>query len=720
MRSTTGYLLAVSLTIAVFWAPPAAAMIVPTEPAATFGAGGVPQGVAYSGDGSMLAILTNIGIWLYDARSLEVVGRLDEPASRAVFSADGSMIATHAGRSIRVWDVATQTLVSEPGAPDLHYEAIAFLPSGKTLLTAGSNRIQIWDAATGERRRSRRTDEYVRAVCVNPTGKEVAVAAEREIQIRSLQNLKVISTIPTGRAPGSLAYSPDGLMLAGGDWEAVRIWDAATGTRIATLDTERGGPRAMAFTADSEALTTVTYGEIRRWRVEDGALEETIPSPMQVQEAAFRGNGQRMVRITGAGSGVQVAGVRAHSPVQALTDFGASANSIAFGQDGLLAIYRGYSIDLWDANTGSLRTSIGGAYGGTAVFPGNASRLATPSRDGLRFWDVDSWEQVGETARGWRSSSIVFTSDGSPLATVNRDHTIRFQDPATGDLEHVLQAGRIAAAALSPDDRWLVSSGMDPDPYLRIWDVRTKELVARIERPLVFDACLAFSPDGSNLAEGFYNWSGDNGVRLWDMATRQVVTTFEENSGGVTSVEFSLDGTLLAAGAYNGEVSLWDGVDARPLARLLGGEPAVREVAFSRNSRWLAVSTSAGPVTLWDLAQTGPVIAVDSRDRKLTTLGRIKQTALLANYPNPFNPETWIPFQLAHDGPVTIRIHSQRGALVRELDLGHRAAGSYTRASDAARWDGRDARGEQMPSGLYFYQLVTPRYQGLRRMVLRK
>ena len=96
------------------------------------------------------------------------------------------------------------------------------------------------------------------------------------------------------------------------------------------------------------------------------------------------------------------------------------------------------------------------------------------------------------------------------------------------------------------------------------------------------------------------------------------------------------------------------------------------------------------------------------------------QTLLLANYPNPFNPETWIPFQLARDSHVRITIYDTRGAIVRRLELGYQAEGFYRVRGRAAHWDGRNAVGERVASGIYFYQLETDNVSLLRKMVILK
>ena len=96
------------------------------------------------------------------------------------------------------------------------------------------------------------------------------------------------------------------------------------------------------------------------------------------------------------------------------------------------------------------------------------------------------------------------------------------------------------------------------------------------------------------------------------------------------------------------------------------------------------------------------------------------KNTLLANYPNPFNPETWIPYQLSAAADVSISIYSVNGHLVRRLELGHQAAGVYRSRSRAAYWDGRNAFGERVASGLYFYTLTVSDFTATRKMLIRK
>ena len=96
------------------------------------------------------------------------------------------------------------------------------------------------------------------------------------------------------------------------------------------------------------------------------------------------------------------------------------------------------------------------------------------------------------------------------------------------------------------------------------------------------------------------------------------------------------------------------------------------------------------------------------------------ETELLRNYPNPFNPETWIPYHLAEDADVSLTIYDVNGALVRDIDVGHQTAAKYDTRSKAIYWDGRNQFGEQVASGIYFYSLSAGDFSATRKMVILK
>ena len=129
--------------------------------------------------------------------------------------------------------------------------------------------------------------------------------------------------------------------------------------------------------------------------------------------------------------------------------------------------------------------------------------------------------------------------------------------------------------------------------------------------------------------------------------------------------------------------------------------------------QWLA---QAGELELTDATSREGVLFLEQLLAALTP----KETALLPNYPNPFNPETWIPYQLGKPADVTLHIYSVNGTLVRTLALGHQVAGMYQNRSRAAYWDGRNALGEPVASGVYFYMLTAGDFSATRKMSIRK
>ena len=199
--------------------------------------------------------------------------------------------------------------------------------------------------------------------------------------------------------------------------------------------------------------------------------------------------------------------------------------------------------------------------------------------------------------------------------------------------------------------------------------------------------------------------NGDGGVNILDLV--------------FVASQFGKQGTGLAADANgDGAVNILDLVF---VAGIIGGAAA----APSAQLQALGTLTSA-EIRDW-LEQARSLDVEDATlKRGIVALQRLavsltpSETALLENYPNPFNPETWIPYRLAEDAVVTLTIYDASGHAVRTLDVGHRSAAAYERRSDAIYWDGRSDLGERVGSGVYFYHLSAGDYSATRKMVVLK
>ena len=159
--------------------------------------------------------------------------------------------------------------------------------------------------------------------------------------------------------------------------------------------------------------------------------------------------------------------------------------------------------------------------------------------------------------------------------------------------------------------------------------------------------------------------------------------------------------------------------DLTLVARGIGGAAAPIKRVNSERDRDLIEAW----ISLARLADDGSIAfrqGIANLQNLLTALIIPEETALHANYPNPFNPETWIPYQLATSAEVTLTIYGMNGGAVRRFELGHQAAGLYQSRNRAAYWDGRNGRGEFVASGIYFYTLKAGEFTATRKMLIRK
>ena len=198
--------------------------------------------------------------------------------------------------------------------------------------------------------------------------------------------------------------------------------------------------------------------------------------------------------------------------------------------------------------------------------------------------------------------------------------------------------------------------------------------------------------------------NGDGVVNIQDLV--QVTSYFGET--GQTDADVNGDGVVNIADLVKVAGAIGAGA-AAPSAY----PQALEMLTAADVQQWL---TQAQHLPLTDATSQHGILFLE---QLLATLIP-KETALLPNYPNPFNPETWIPYQLAAPASVTVSIYSADGKLIRTLELGHQPASIYESRSRAAYWDGRNALGELVASGVYFYTLSAGEFTSTRKMLIRK
>jgi len=401
-------------------------------------------------------------------------------------------------------------------------------------------------------------------------------------------------------------------------------------------------------------------------------------------------------------------------------------NEVAYSPDGKQVAVAG-SLGIWLYNANDL-TEIGLLKGHTQEvetisFSPDGQMLASGSRDTtIRLWNVEQQTQIsrlqGHTAPVF---SVAFSPDGKTLASasadfVGADNTVRLWDVDAQNQIGVLDEhiGPVLAVTFSPDGETLASGG-GFDQTIRLWDVKRQRQIAVLQGHTGGVNGLAFSPDGRTLASG----SDDETVRLWDVEREEEIGVLDEHTGWVRPVVFSPDGKILASGGSDNTIRLWDVEKQKQIKVLEEHLSTVWSASFSRGGKWLASGSEDGTIQLWEVNLPSP-FPVEPKDKQFITLGGLKRDMLLQNFPNPFNPETWIPFQLVEEASVTIQIYSAQGKMVRQLKLGEKPAGRHATKENAAYWNGRNARGEMVASGVYFYRILAREFSATRRMLLAK
>ncbi len=629
------------------------------------------------------------------------------------FSLDGSKIASCQGwwdygdTTVKIWDVASLTLQSTLRGHVESVNSVSFSADGKSL-SSGSydNTVCLWDVDSGTYKTTLIAHRHaINSVEFSPDGRTLASASyDGTVILWDAESLKERTTITEHTAWGAgIAFSPDGKKIVTGCSDTtVRIWDIFSGRNVSTLRGHRGQVVSVAFSWDG--LTIASSGSTSFDRAWD--------------------YGDNTIRLWDAKTGRQKSIIIGHR------DYG---GSLTFSPiDNKLASTDRSKFILWDTTTGNSLWTVTGEQNDNfrVAFSPDGSTLALSNQSEVHLFDIATRRLIKTFTTYWQTYSyVVYSPDGQTIVKGGSGDEVHLLNVHSGDIKTIAtgHVGRYPQinAVFGPDSRTLITTGNDGDRTIKFWDVVSGKEKMTIHGIPNGVHQIKFSPDGSTFAT-LDEWGT---ILIWNY--HSIINPNRNNAdvngdGVVDITDLVFVASNFGQTGFNAADVNGDGiVDIADLLIVAGAMDEVAAAPIETNRDYY-ISPTKADLQDWlrQAQQLNPTDVISRRGihilEQMLLAITPRETLLLPNYPNPFNPETWIPYQLSESSAVSIEIYSSEGQLIRTLDIGERSAGLYQIKGQAAYWDGKNDIGEPVASGVYFYTLSAGQYSATRKMLIRK
>lgn len=554
--------------------------------------------MAYSPNGKLLAVTTNIGIWLFDANSGEELALLTgyttedfkgfsgnvSVYSTLSFSPNGKLLASPCWDwKVRVWDVPTRKLISTTKG---YHRSALFSPDGKTLAIDK----ELWDTHTFKEIKPLTEDQTsMRALAFSPDGTTLITSTVRDSII--LWNLKTgqSENIPIGDTDflNTLGFSPDGktIMCRGKRSNTVALWNTETGEQITVLSGNKHVVNSVAYSPDGKTIASSCYEMICIWDAKTKQHIMTFPRQgTRFKEVEYTPDGKTLA-VARTNGKIQLFDAKTGQLKRTLIQPQAIFSLLPSPDGKMLATGALSDIILWDLHTRKPKSYFIGDTDFTtpALFSQDGKHLISisSSEDITRLvsWNISTGKRQDTFAQNVKDvSSRILSPDGKTLAINLREKGIQLWDPTAGQLKKTLttQTSKFNSMVFSPDSSTFVTG--DNQGTIELWHTATGEYNAVLTQNSGGTEALVFSQDGKVLA----SCSG-NEARLWDMKTgSQFHTTFSTSGHriGFYSLALSADGTILASGSYDAKIRIWNTKTGLLMNTLIGHIGVIEELVF--------------------------------------------------------------------------------------------------------------------------------------------
>jgi WD40 repeat protein/tetratricopeptide (TPR) repeat protein/tRNA A-37 threonylcarbamoyl transferase component Bud32 len=649
----------------------------------------------------------------------------NETVNALAISPDGKTLAT-AGldSTIRLWETSTWregiTLKVPPGNPAY---SVAFTPDGNTL--AGGywdGLIRLWDPASGKLRATLPGQHgWVRVLAISPDGTWLACGGDdsviKRIDLVSQAELKPLvahqgavmalafsrdgrklasgygwsndggtiriwdpaegvlkSKLPVSGVTATLAFSPDGTLLATAGWEAesLQVWDTTTGQRLATLKGHSPPIHALIWLPDGRALVSCASDRtIRLWTMPPA--ESVVAKGQIIAEhldsvlcmgispdgtTLATGANDGTVKIWNLGQSSEIAEIPSGSRFQ----FGTGSSlgglgSLLFSPDAtsLIGVLERATLEK-NLNSGQQYPVLPGALWRGALSPDGKLLVAGDRGGTLTLWERASGRRLASTkAHPFEITALAFSPDGRMVVTCGfNDTVLKAWDPGA-EMRFLWGADtkgpNFLTLAFSPDSKTI--AGMLRNCRVDFFDASTgrQSYGLQVEHGYAEVCALAYSPDGKLLATG----SDTGAANLWDVDTGRMHAALPGHTGAIHALAFSPDGGTIATGSEDLTVRLWDVVTGQERVTLKGFQSGVRAVSFSTNGNTLVAGTTDATVRFWTARRDPEGMAYRPAELNTDATNYNSQAWTLATHPDA----------LKRDGPGAVRL-AERAVAVTE------------------------------------------------------
>lgn len=586
------------------------------------GKGGIND-MKLSPDGSLLAVASDIGVWIYDADTgteislLKVEPRGVRNVNCIAFAPDGKTLAIGnwiIGGAVELWDVDKGELLTIMKERVGSVKALEFSPDGRLLACLSWNRnveYHMWEIESGREVLSFIGEQagLFNGLALSPDSTYIASADRNELYLWDPFNKEKLHTIPYNG--WSLAISPDSRILVGGS-TTLKSWNTKSAEELLTYDNHTRNVEKIVFSPDGNTFASGdTGGKINIWYLEPPPPlpieEDNTPSLAKLLRSVTgnkkENNTKQLIKWTLLGHTL---------PIKAL-HFSSDGEKLVSGSDDGTA-------KVWDVNTGKELFTIHGHTGSVKDirFINNGTTLLSGGSDGIimqtNMDESGITEEVIQTKPPWYAFDMTFSKDGKTVAS-----------GCWGEV--------------------------------RLWDAETQKFYTPLGKYSEFVLSVAFSPDEKLLGSG--HWRGR--VFLWDVPNRKLYETLDGHTEDVRSVAFSPDGKWFASGSKDGLVNLWELDNMTKTTLPINAENGIEKVAFTHDSD-LITALWNGEIKLWD-TDTKEHIAdfFDARGTldglEISPDGKIMVTGLHGGLIRFFDMETRSLFHQFNTGESTAPTH---------------------------------------------------------------